>query len=155
MDMIASYFKRFIILISILIIITVLLYSYNQAFSSLFIDVSKNSLFSQVFSNPVSAIVIGLLGSIIVRSSSIVITILAASVAAGLPFTEAIYVLFGANIGTTFQSSVVHIIPNSDKYDKRHIMTITSMNYFNNIIAFCLFFPYKFQLIFLGKAACG
>lgn len=129
-------------------LISVSLYLFAHSFNLFLLESSYARTFLSTLANPIFAIFFGALASVMVRSSSIIITILAALVAAGYPFIEAIYILLGANIGTTFYGSLLNRLANCDIYDKQRMTAISSMHYFNNIIAFCIFFHYRYRLIF-------
>lgn len=132
-------------------LISVVLYLFAHSFNHFIFESSYAGLFTGTLANPVLAIFLGAIASMMVRSSSIIITILAAMVAAGYPFVEAIYILLGANIGTTFYGRLINRLDRCDIYDKQRMTAITSMHYFNNIIAFCIFFPLQISTNFLGN----
>ncbi len=138
------------VLLLLILFISVSLYLFAHSFNYFIFENSYAGAFLNLLSNPISAIFFGAIASVLVRSSSIIITILAAMVAAGFPFTEAIYILMGANIGTTFHGSLLNKLPDCDIYDKQRMTAITSMHYFNNVIAFCIFFPLQISTNFLG-----
>ncbi|MCW8931198.1 MAG: hypothetical protein OQL19_13275 [Gammaproteobacteria bacterium] len=133
----------------IVVLLNLFVLSFSQFLSGSFF---APGLLNNV-ANPFIAIIIGGLLSILVRSSSIFITLLAAIVIAGFPFASAIYMVLGANIGTTFQSSLTKVLPDARVNDKRRMMTISCMHYFNNIIAFAIFFPLQISTDFLGRSS--
>lgn len=135
----------------LIVLISISLYLFAYSFNHFLFESSYARAFLSTFANPIFAIFLGALASVMVRSSSIIITILTAMVAAGYPFIEAIYILLGANIGTTFYGSLLNRLANCDIYDKQRMTAITSMHYFNNIIAFCIFFPLQISTNFLGN----
>ena len=138
------------VLFLLIFLISAALYLFAHSFSIFITESPYADAFLSTLSNPIIAIFLGAAASIMVRSSSIIITILAAMVAGGYPCIEAIYILFGANIGTTFHGSLLNKLTDCDIYDKQRMAAITSMHYFNNIIAFCLFFPLQLSTNFLG-----
>ena len=140
-------------LLLLILFISVSLNLLAHSFNYFIFENSYAGAFLNLLSNPISAIFFGAIASVLVRSSSIIITILAAIVAAGYPFTEAIYILMGANIGTTFHGSLLNKLPDCDIYDKQRMTAITSMHYFNNVIAFCIFFPLQISTNFLGHVS--
>ena len=137
-------------LLLLILFISVSLYLFVSLFNDFISESYYAGGFLNTLSNPIFAIFFGAIASVIVRSSSIIITILAAMVTAGYPFVEAIYILMGANIGTTFHGSLLNKLPECDIYDKQRMSAITSMHYFNNVIAFCVFFPLQISTNFLG-----
>ncbi len=142
---IVLWFTLFLLIFLISVSISLFAHSFNHFLTESFYARS----FSNTLANPIIAIFFGAISSVMVRSSSIVITLIAAMVAAGFPFVDAIYILLGANIGTTFFGGFLNRLVNCDIYDKQRIAAITSMHYFNNIIAFCLFFPLQLSSNFL------
>ena len=137
-------------LLLLILFISVSLYLFVSLFSHFISESYYAGAFLNTLSNPIFAIFFGAIASVFVRSSSIIITMLAAMVTAGYPFVEAIYILMGANIGTTFHGSLLNKLPECDIYDKQRMSAITSMHYFNNVIAFCIFFPLQISTNFLG-----
>lgn len=142
---IVLWFTLFLLILLISVSIYLFAHSFNYFLSESFYA----RIFLNTLANPIFAIFFGALTSMMTRSSSIVITLIAAMVAAGFPFVDAIYILLGANIGTTFFGGLLNRLVNCDIYDKQRITAITSMHYFNNIIAFCLFFPLQLSSNFL------
>ncbi len=143
----------FIFLIVLIILIVCFLQLFIQSTNQLLSEGIYAHYLLNTFSNPFFAILGGVVFSVLVGSSSIIITLLAAIVMAGFPFTSAIFMLLGANIGTTFHSSLSQVIPDAQVDDKRRMMTISSMHYFNNVIAFALFFPLQISTDFLGRSS--
>lgn len=138
------------VLLLLIVLIAIALYLFVHVFKHFMFESTYAAVFLDTLSNPIYAIFFGAIASIIVRSSSIIITILAAMVTAGYPFVEAIYILLGANIGTTIHSNLLNKLLDCDIYDKQRMATILSMHYFNNIIAFCILFPLQISTNFLG-----
>eukprot|EP00163_Fabomonas_tropica_P024996 TRINITY_DN4306_c0_g2_i1.p1 TRINITY_DN4306_c0_g2~~TRINITY_DN4306_c0_g2_i1.p1 ORF type:complete len:548 (+),score=83.10 TRINITY_DN4306_c0_g2_i1:362-2005(+) len=71
---------------------------------------------SEVLSNPVAGIVIGMLGTVLVQSSGVSTAIIVTLVSEedGIPIQTAIYMVFGANIGTTVTNTLVSLAQAAD-----------------------------------------
>lgn len=71
-------------------------------------------------SNPVIALVVGLVATALMQSSSTVTSIIVGLVAGGLPLSIAIPMAMGANIGTSLTSTLVSLghVRNSDEFRK-------------------------------------
>jgi len=71
-------------------------------------------------SNPVIALVVGLVATALMQSSSTVTSIIVGLVAGGLPLSIAIPMVMGANIGTSLTSTLVSLghVRNSDEFRK-------------------------------------
>lgn len=145
----------FITLVVIVFLLVVSLHLLIQGLTHLIYENQDASWLIQTLSNSFSAILFGVLLAIIVRSSSIVITITAALVAAGFPFEAGIFIVLGANMGTTIPSTLVSSFPSCHVNDHCHMMNISSMHYFNSMIAFVVFFPIQLSIDFLGKLSRG
>ncbi|TAF64699.1 MAG: hypothetical protein EAZ55_10700 [Cytophagales bacterium] len=119
-----------------------------NAFKSLGADIIETIALSA--SNPFVAFFIGLLSTAIVQSSSMVTTSIVAIVAAGAVQIEgAVFVIMGANIGTTVTSTMVamgHVT--SKKEFRRAIAAATAHDFFNILTALILFpLEYYFQIL--------
>jgi len=140
-------------LLAIVALLVTLLHLQIKGFEHLIIENPSSEWFFSILSNPFAAILFGVLLTILVRSSSIVITVIAIMVAAGFPFEAGIFMLMGANVGTTIPNTMVSAFPSCDVNDHCRMMSISSMHYFNSMLAFGIFFPLQLSLDYLGKSS--
>ncbi|MFK5987025.1 MAG: hypothetical protein QM479_16580 [Pseudomonadota bacterium] len=143
----------FISLISIVSILVILLHLLIQSFQQVIFENHSLSWFFNGLSNSFSSILLGVLLTVLVRSSSIVITIAATLVAAGFPFESGIFIIFGANVGTTIPSTLVSKFKSCGVNDYCRMMNTSSMHYFNNLVTFALFFPLQLSFDYLGRSS--
>lgn len=138
----------FIVLFIILVLcLYLLLLSFEQFFQS---SEYAYSLL-ETLSSPFYTIILGVILTALLQSSSIAITIIALMVAAGLPFESGIFFVLGANVGTSIRSSLIKTLPECGVCDYRRMTNTSSLNYFNNMIAFGLFFPLQITTDYLGR----
>jgi len=94
---------------------------------------------SDLLSNPVVAVMLGVLVTVLVQSSSTSTSILVGLVAAGAPVSTVIPMVLGANIGTSVTSTVVAITQMGDREQfRRSFSCATVHDMFNwlNVIVF-------------------
>lgn len=92
-------------------------------------------------SAPLVALFIGILATTLVQSSSTTTSMSVALVAAGqLPYESAIYIVMGANVGTTVTNSLVSLghMGHTAEY-KRAFAAATVHDFFNLVVLFILF----------------
>merc|ERR1719440_2501368 len=95
---------------------------------------------SQLFNNPIAGMLVGVLVTVLVQSSSTSTSIVITMVAAGL-FTvkQAIYLIMGANIGTSVASTIVALGQSSERDEFRRAFagaTVHDMFNFLNVLVF-------------------
>jgi len=92
-------------------------------------------------SNPMVALIIGVVSTALIQSSSTVTSIIVGLVAGGMPITIAIPMIMGANIGTSITSTIVSLghISNKDEF-KRAFSAATVHDSFN-ILAVLILLP--------------
>ncbi len=102
-------------------------------------------------SNPVTALVIGVVATALIQSSSTVTSIIVGLVAGGLPVEMAIPMVMGANIGTTITNTIVSIgmVKASDEF-KRAFSAATIHDFFN-LLSVIIFLPLEIMFGFLEK----
>lgn len=140
-------------LIGIVSLLVVVLHLLIKGFEHLVIENQSSAWFFQILTNSFVALLFGVLLTILVRSSSIVITVVATLVAAGFPFEAGIFMVLGANVGTTIPSTLVSAFPSCHVNDRCRMMNISSMHYFNSMLAFVIFFPLQLSLDYLGRSS--
>lgn len=102
-------------------------------------------------SNPIAALVVGILATSLIQSSSTVTSIIVGLVAGGLPVHIAIPMVMGANIGTTITNTIVslgHI--RKGKEFKRAFAAATVHDFFN-LISVVIFLPLEIMFGLLEK----
>ena len=79
-------------------------------------DVISGEIFNgDWLGNPVVGLMIGILGTVLVQSSSTFTSIIVAAIGSGLPIPWAIPMLMGANIGTSVTNTLVAMTQVGDK----------------------------------------
>ena len=113
--------------------------SMSTAFKSMGKDYTRELLGSDA--GPLVSLFIGILATTLVQSSSTTTSIVVGLVAAGaLPFHSAVYMVMGANVGTTVTNTIVSIghITRSNEY-KRAFAAATVHDFFNLLVLAVLF----------------
>lgn len=90
-------------------------------------------------SNPLLALMIGILATSLVQSSSTVTTIIVGLVAGGLPIGMAIPMVMGANIGTTITNTIVSLAYKGKEF--RKAFAAATVHDFFNVLAVAIFLP--------------
>lgn len=113
----------------------------------------QERLFESV-SNPIAGLCIGILGTVLVQSSSASTSIIVGLVAAGaIDIDAAVPMIMGANIGTTVTNTLVSLgsARRSDEF-RRAFATATVHDFFN-IFAVAILLPVELLTGVLGRAA--
>jgi len=99
---------------------------------------------SKVFDNPIAGMLVGVLVTVLVQSSSTSTSIVITMVAADL-FTvkQAIYLVMGANIGTSVTSTIVAISQSSEKNDFRRAFAGATVHDMFNFLTVMLLLPFE------------
>lgn len=106
-------------------------------------------------SNPIVALMIGLLATALIQSSSTVTSIVVGLVDGGLPMAIAIPMLMGANIGTTLTSTLVSLGMVSDKASFRRAFGAASIHDFFNLLSVAIFLPLELAFGLLERTSGG
>ena len=104
-------------------------------------------------SNPLVALMIGLLATALIQSSTTVTSIIVGLCAGGLPMATAIPMLMGANIGTTLTSTLVSLGMVRDKESFRRAFGAASIHDFYNLLAVLIFLPLELMFGILERAS--
>ena len=104
-------------------------------------------------SNPLVALMIGLLATALIQSSTTVTSIIVGLCAGGLPMATAIPMLMGANIGTTLTSTLVSLGMVRDKESFRRAFGAASIHDFYNLLAVIIFLPLELMFGILERAS--
>jgi len=103
---------------------------------------------------PFVSLFIGILATTLVQSSSTTTSFVVTLVAAGVvPFTSAIYMVMGANLGTTVTNTIVSLghITRSNEY--RRAFAAATVHDFFNITVLLVLFPLEVFTGFLAKSS--
>ncbi len=114
---------------------------------------ASESLFEGI-TNPLAALAVGVLATVLVQSSSVTTSTIVALVAAGsLPMEAAVPMIMGANIGTTVTNTLVSLghARRSDEF--RLAFTAATMHDFFNVLAVAIVLPLELLFGILSKPA--
>jgi solute carrier family 34 (sodium-dependent phosphate cotransporter) len=103
---------------------------------------------------PFAALSVGILGTVLVQSSSVTTSTIVALVGAGsIEVVDAVPMVLGANIGTTITNTLVSMGSISRKSDFRRAFAAATVHDFFNLIAVAIFLPLQLATGFLSDAA--
>ncbi|MEA1919343.1 MAG: Na/Pi symporter [Campylobacterota bacterium] len=102
-------------------------------------------------SNPVAALVIGIIATALIQSSSTVSSIIVGLVAGGLPVEMAIPMVMGANIGTTITNTIVSMGYVKQGEEFRRAFSAATIHDFFNLLSVVIFLPLEIMFGFLEK----
>ena len=112
-----------------------------------------DALFESV-SNPLAALFVGILATVLVQSSSVTTATIVGLVAFGtVPVEAAIPMIMGANIGTTVTNTLVALANLRNSEDFRRAFAAATMHDFFNVIAVAVLLPLELITGFLSGAA--
>jgi sodium-dependent phosphate cotransporter len=104
--------------------------------------------------NPLAALFVGVLATVLVQSSSVTTSTIVGLVAAGLiPLETAVPMIMGANIGTTVTNTIVALAHSRQTDDFRRAFAAATMHDFFNIIAVAVILPLELMTGFLQSSA--
>jgi len=120
-----------------------------KGFGSDFTD----ALFEGV-SNPLAGLAVGVLGTVLVQSSSVSTTTIVGLVASGLlDVQSAVPMIMGANIGTTVTNTLVSLAHMRRSAEFKLAFTAATMHDFFNLMAVAILLPLELTTRFLSKTA--
>jgi sodium-dependent phosphate cotransporter len=97
--------------------------------------------------NPWVGLCVGILGTVLVQSSSATTAIAITAVGSGaLPIRAAIPIILGANVGTTVTCTLVALTFAGNRDQFRRALAASTIHDFYNLLALAIFFP--LELIF-------
>ncbi len=112
-----------------------------------------DTLFEGV-TNPVAALFVGILGTVLVQSSSVTTATIVGLVASGVISVEsAVPMVMGANIGTTVTNTIVALAHMRQREDFRRAFAGATMHDFFNLIAVAILLPLELITKFLSSTA--
>lgn len=92
--------------------------------------------------NPAVALLLGILGTMLVQSSSVTTVIIITLAASGaLPLTPAIFMIMGANIGSSVTNTIVSLGHFDDPEEFKRALSVATLNDFFNIFVVLILFP--------------
>jgi solute carrier family 34 (sodium-dependent phosphate cotransporter) len=104
--------------------------------------------------NPIAALCVGILATVLVQSSSVTTSTIVGLVAAGqLPLDMAVPMVMGANIGTSITNTIVSLGSARQTESFRLAFTAATMHDFFNLIAVAILFPLELATGFLQNTA--
>ncbi len=112
--------------------------------------------FFRAASNPVIALMVGLLATTLVQSSSVTTSMIVGLVAApenALPIATAVPMIMGANIGTTVTNTVVSLAHIGRKDEFRRAFSVATCHDFFNYMTVLLLLPFELATGYLQNTA--
>ena len=104
--------------------------------------------------NPVAALFVGILATVMVQSSSVTTSTIVGLVAAGvLPIDTAVPMIMGANIGTTITNTIVALAHVRRSEEFRRAFVGATMHDFFNLLAVAVLFPLELLTGVLSRTA--
>ncbi|MFT4656517.1 MAG: sodium-dependent phosphate cotransporter [Candidatus Aldehydirespiratoraceae bacterium] len=114
---------------------------------------TQERLFESV-SNPIAGLCIGILGTVLVQSSSASTAVIVGLVATGnVTVDEAVPMIMGANIGTTVTNTLVSLGHVRQSNEFRRAFAAATVHDFFNVFAVLIFLPIELATGFLSKIA--
>jgi len=114
---------------------------------------AEASLFEGI-TNPITALAVGILATVLVQSSSVTTSTIVALVAAGsLPFETAVPMVMGANIGTTVTNTLVALGHARRSEEFRLAFTAATMHDVFNVLAVAIILPLELAFGVVSKPA--
>ena len=114
---------------------------------------TQEALFSNV-SHPIAGLFVGLLGTVLVQSSSASTSVIVGLVASGaLSVESAVPMVMGANIGTTVTNTLVSLGHVRQSNEFRRAFAAATVHDFFNVMAVLLLLPFELATGFLTKIA--
>jgi solute carrier family 34 (sodium-dependent phosphate cotransporter) len=116
-----------------------------------------NTTFNDLVSvtrNPFISFFIGILSTAILQSSSTTTSMVVAMVASGtVPFTSGIYIIMGANIGTTITSDIISLAYIIRKNEFQRALASATIHDFFNILTAAVILPLEYYYHLLSRIA--
>ena len=107
-------------------------------------------------SGPLVSLFIGILATTLVQSSSTITSMIVTLVAAGqVPYGSAIYMVMGANVGTTVTNSLVSLGHMRQSAEYERAFAAATVHDFFNLIVLVVLFPLEVYFGFLDWMALG
>ncbi len=107
-------------------------------------------------SNPIVALFGGILATTLLQSSSTTTSIVVGLVAAGsLPFTSAVYVIMGANIGTSVTNTLVSLGHITRGEEFKRAFAASTVHDFFNVMAVAILMPLQYFVHIEGQGLLG
>jgi sodium-dependent phosphate cotransporter len=104
-------------------------------------------------SNPLVALMVGMVATALIQSSSTVTSIIVGLVAGGMPVEVAIPMVMGANIGTTVTNTIVSLAHLHEKDAFKRAFSAATIHDFFNLLAVAIFLPLELMFGLLEKSS--
>ncbi len=118
-------------------------------------DDTAGGLFEGI-TNPLAALFVGVLATVLVQSSSVTTATIVGLVAAGIiPIDTAVPMIMGANIGTTVTNTIVALAHARRTDEFRRAMAAATMHDFFNLIAVAILLPIELATGWLHESAAA
>ena len=106
--------------------------------------------------SPLVSLFIGILATTLIQSSSTSTSIVVGLVAAGaIPFSSAIYMVMGANVGTTVTNTIVSLGHMRHTAEYQRAFAAATVHDFFNLIVLTVLFPLEWATGIIDKLALG
>ncbi|MGA0231061.1 MAG: Na/Pi symporter, partial [Ilumatobacteraceae bacterium] len=116
---------------------------------------TQERLFSNV-SHPIAGLFIGLLGTVLVQSSSASTSVIVGLVASGaLGLEAAVPMIMGANLGTTVTNTLVSLGHVRQSNEFRRALAAATVHDFFNVMAVIVLLPFELSTGLLSRLATG
>lgn len=99
--------------------------------------------------NPLASVLIGILATAILQSSSTTTSIVVALVGGGLNVQSGIYLVMGANVGTSITCLLVSLAHMGDPNELRQAVAASSLYFWFNFLTLCVLFPLEVTTSYL------
>ncbi len=114
---------------------------------------TQESLFSSV-NNPIAGLFIGILGTVLVQSSSASTSVIVGLVGTGaLGVSDAVPMVMGANIGTTVTNTLVALAHMRQSEEFKRAFAAATVHDFFNLMAVCVLLPVELSTRVLSTLA--
>jgi sodium-dependent phosphate cotransporter len=114
---------------------------------------TQEMLFSSV-SNPIAGLFIGILGTVLVQSSSASTSVIVGLVGTGaLGVADAVPMVMGANIGTTVTNTLVALAHIRQSEEFKRAFAAATVHDFFNLLSVCILLPVELSTGFLSTLA--
>ncbi len=143
---------RAVVVIGLLYLFLVGVSTLEKGINTLGSDIQEE-LFNSV-SNPLAGVFVGILGTVLVQSSSVSTSTIVGLVGAGLlGVDDAVPMIMGANIGTTVTNTLASLGHVRQSQEFERAFAAATVHDFFNVIAVTIFLPIELATGFLSNAA--
>ena len=101
--------------------------------------------------NPLAAVMIGIIATVLLQSSSTTTAVIVSLVSGGLDVEQGIYMVMGANVGTSVTCMLVSLAHIGDREELERAFSGASVLYVFNFLTLCILFPLEIGTEYLYK----